>query len=155
MPAQTGASFEATFPGWPGGYAGRGLQSVPLTEREKRFTKGFPGRIGRFTDGSREIIIRWLARETRALHPAVDCFKAAGYAIQPQAIKIDEHGHRWGAFLATRGEESLRVYERVYSGVSADENWTDVSSWYWSALLGRSRGPWWVITIAEREISQR
>jgi hypothetical protein len=50
---------------------------------------------------------------------------------------------------------TLRVYERVYSAVSADENWTDVSSWYWSALLGRSRGPWWVITTAEREISQR
>ncbi|MCI0665355.1 MAG: hypothetical protein L0220_30200 [Acidobacteria bacterium] len=33
--------------------------------------------------------------------------------------------------------------------VAVDENWTDVSSWYWSAMLGRSCGPWWVVTIAE------
>jgi len=28
-------------------------------------------------------------------------------------------------------------------------HWTDVSAWYWSALLGSSEGPWWALTVAE------
>jgi hypothetical protein len=150
MPMQKSAPFEeASFPGWPDSYDGKALQSVPLTEREKRFAEDFPGRIGRFTDGSRELIIRWVGRGTRSVHPAADCFKASGYTIRGQAMRIDENGHRWSAFLATREAESLRVYERIYSAAAVDENWTDVSSWYWSATLGRSFGPWWVVTIAE------
>ena len=27
-------------------------------------------------------------------------------------------------------------------------SFADVSSWYWSAVTGRSRGPWWARTIA-------
>src|SRR5262245_8115155 len=66
---------EAAFPGWPAKFEGRDLKPLPLSSREERFVADFPGRVGRFTNGKREIIIRWVARETRALHPASDCFK--------------------------------------------------------------------------------
>jgi hypothetical protein len=26
--------------------------------------------------------------------------------------------------------------------------WTDASSWYWAAILGRTRGPWLAVTVA-------
>src|SRR6185295_16936285 len=45
------------FPGWPTRYEGRALTELPLTEREAAFVRGFPGKVGRFSDGRREIII--------------------------------------------------------------------------------------------------
>jgi hypothetical protein len=44
---------------------------------------------------------------------------------------------------------SLVVREAITD--SAVGRWTDVSEWYWSALLGRAEGPWWAITVAEQE----
>src|SRR5262245_8451285 len=66
---------EALFPGWPSTFEGRSLRELPLSEREERFGAGFPGRIARFTDGQRELIIRWVAAPTRQLHSAADCFR--------------------------------------------------------------------------------
>jgi hypothetical protein len=51
--------------------------------------------------------------------------------------------------IATRGSERLRVRERIYT--AAGDSWTDVSSWYWQAVLERTTGPWWAITVAERD----
>ena len=38
--------------------------------------------------------------------------------------------------------------EAITDGTAS--RWTDVSQWYWEALLGRTQGPWWAITVAER-----
>ncbi|MGE5605927.1 MAG: hypothetical protein ACM3YE_09570, partial [Bacteroidota bacterium] len=57
------------FPGWPRHFEGKPLNQLPLTNREREFAKDFPGCIGRFTDGNRELIIRWVTRDTRKLHP--------------------------------------------------------------------------------------
>ncbi|HKX28920.1 MAG TPA: hypothetical protein VJ302_14580 [Blastocatellia bacterium] len=138
------------FPGWPTVFEGRELKPVPLSEREERLTRDFPGKIARFSDGSREIIIRWVTGETRALHPASDCFRGLGYAIKPLPVKIDPAGHQWGSFSATRRGETLRVSERIYSA-SDPGSWIDVSSWYWNATLGRTKAPWWTVTVAESE----
>lgn len=139
----------AAFPGWPAQFAGRALTALPLTEREQRFAVDFPGRIGRFTDGTREIVIRWVAQETRALHPAADCFRGLGYAVRPLPVRVDEGGRHWGSFAASRNDETLRVYERIFETAGA-QSWADVSSWYWRALLGQTRGGWWAVTVAER-----
>jgi hypothetical protein len=40
------------------------------------------------------------------------------------------------------------VYERIYD--VAGNSWSDVSAWYWAALLGKSAGPWWSVVIAEK-----
>ncbi len=151
LPARPSAPVhEAPFPGWPATFAGRELKPLPLSPREERFVADFPGRIARFTDGQREIIIRWAARETRTLHPASDCFKGVGYSIRPLPLVTDESGARWSVFQATMNGESLRVRERVYAD-GGGQSWTDVSSWYWQALMGKTTGPWWAVTVTERQ----
>jgi len=71
------------FPGWPTDLDGKALKELPLTEREQRFNSGFPGRIGRFTDGRREIIIRWITVPSHRLHAASVCLRASGAKIIP------------------------------------------------------------------------
>jgi hypothetical protein len=134
------------FPGWPTQFAGKPLRELPLGPMEQRFAADFPGRIGRFGDGEGEIVIRWVAQETRKLHPASDCFRGNGYSITPQPLRVDGDGVRWGAFLAKRGALQLDVRERIYDG--SGNQWTDVSAWYWAATTGKSVGPWWAITVA-------
>jgi hypothetical protein len=144
---------QSAFPGWPAQFEGRSLTQLPLSPREERFAADFPGRIARFSalfsDGQREVIIRWVARETRALHPASDCFKALGYSIKPLPARVDPAGHRWGGFEARLGAEALRVHERIYDSAD-EESWSDVSSWYWQSMMGKTSGGWWAVTVAEQ-----
>lgn len=133
------------FPGWPTQFENRPLTALPLSPLEESLQKDFPGRVGRFTDGRREIILRWVTRETRQLHASSDCFKANGYRLETRPIKrIGDQ--RWSSFRATRGKVSLEVAERIYSPDGGQ--WSDVSAWYWAAQLGRTQGPWWAVTVA-------
>jgi hypothetical protein len=143
-PGNAGA---VAFPGWPTEFQGRPLTALPLTALEQRFNADFPGKIGRFTDGKREIIIRWVTVATRKLHPASDCFQGLGYSVKPLAVHRDNKGSLWSSFAATKGNDQLRVYERIHN--DSGETWTDVSAWYWSALRN-GEGGWWAITIAEK-----
>lgn len=135
------------FPGWPSEFEGRPLRPLPLTALEKRFADDFPGRLGRFSDGEREIVLRWVAHETRRLHPAADCFKASGYALVPGRIEVDGDGVRWAHFLARRGKTTVRVRETMHD--ADGRSFSDVSAWYWAAFWGHSRGPWWAVTVAQ------
>lgn len=144
-----GGSGGAAFPGWPTHFEGRPLARLPLTEREERFGRDFPGQVARFTDGRRELVVRFVTGATRKLHPASDCFAGIGYRVRPLPLKVGDDGARWGGFTAERGGERMRVSERIYS--DAGESWEDVSAWYWAAAGGKGRGPWWAVTVAERE----
>lgn len=143
------AMRRAAFSEWPAQFEGQELKPLSLTERELRFGGDFPGYIGRFTDGRREVIIRWVSEATRRLHSAVECFEAIGFSVRPLPLYVDGDGSRWSSFIATRGKERLRVRERIYT--NSGESWTDVSSWYWASVQETSNGPWWAITVAERE----
>lgn len=133
------------FPGWPSEFEGRSLRALPLSAPEQRFATDFPGRIGRFTDGEREIILRWMSAPSRKLHPAADCLKASGYAVTP--LPIDRvAGVAWSAIAAHRGDEHLRVRETIVD--AAGNRWTDVSAWYWAAVRGQTPRPWLAITVA-------
>lgn len=136
------------FPGWPSDFEGRPLKPVQLTKAEERFQSVFPGRIAKFTDGKRVIVMRWVVQETRKLHPASDCYRGSGYEVSPLPIRIDNHGNLWGAKQARRGNETLRISERIFDG--AGLGWTDVSAWYWAAFLGNTHGPWWAVTVVEK-----
>lgn len=129
------------FPGWPAH-----LAPLPLTAREEALAREFPGRVGRFTDGSAEIVLRWVARPTRQLHPAADCLRGAGWRVEPAPVRLDLEGRQWGATRATRGATTLEITERIHD--AAGRSWPDASSWYWAALLGRTQGPWWAISEA-------
>jgi hypothetical protein len=141
-------TMPVAFPGWPDQFEGKTLTPLPLNEMEKTFASGFPGRFGRFTDGEREIIIRWVTEATRMLHFSSDCFQGLGYEVKPLPVHRDNHGSLWASFEATKNGERLRVYERINS--DSGETWTDVSAWYWSALR-QQHGSWWAITIAKKE----
>lgn len=136
----------APFPGWPAVWADRPLRELALSARERTFASGFPGRIGRFSDGEREIILRWVTSPTRLLHPASDCFRGLGYAIEPRAMQRDPEGRPMACFMASRGNDRLSICELIVSEKA--ESWPDVSSWYWSAVFGNSTGPWWSIVTA-------
>lgn len=141
-----------SFPGWPSAFEGHPLEPRSLGEREKGFLRNFPGRVGRFSNGGREIVLRWVIEPTRRLHPSADCFRGLGYQIMPADSERDASGRRWSAFYAVKGTQALHVRELI---VGADgRSWSDISSWYWPAALGRAAGPWWAFTVAENRSSE-
>jgi hypothetical protein len=144
----SGNAGASAFPGWPTEFEGKTLTPLPLTELEQTFNADFPGKIARFTDGKREIIVRWVTEPTRKLHPASDCFQGLGYSVKPLPLHRDEKSSLWSSFAAVKGNDRLRVYERIHS--DSGETWTDVSAWYWSALRTHT-GSWWALTVAEKE----
>jgi hypothetical protein len=135
------------FPGWPAEHENRALLELPLGEREIAFARDFPGRTGRFSDGRREIIMRWVAEPTRRLHSAADCLRSMGYSIVPVSVRRDATGRLMGCFRAHGPGGDLTVCELVRD--ERGGSWPDVSAWYWNALLGFSPGPWWSIVVAE------
>ncbi len=135
------------FPGFPRVFQQMPLKSAPVSERESRFGAAFPGRIGKFSAGRHTVLIRWVTKETRMLHPASDCYRGSGYRITHLPPRKDSRGLLWGVFKATRGPERVIVKERIADGHG--RHWTDVSAWYWAALLGQTDGPWWAYTVVE------
>jgi len=145
-PARQPAS--AHFPGWPTAFEGRALRATPLTPQEEAFNTAFPGRIARFEDGTRVLIWRWVTQPTHRVHSAMDCLRASGWQVSPRPMHQDAVSGTWSCFLAERHGVCLRVREQC-----ADESgriWPDVPAWFWAAWLGRSTGPWQVVTVAER-----
>lgn len=144
-PATNGAD---TFPGWPASFEGKPLTPLPMTAREAAFARDFPGQIGRFSDGRRELVLRYVTAGTRRLHPASDCYRGLGYAIEPRPLRRGVDGGMMGCFRATKGGESYEVCEGIAD--ASGQTWPDVSAWYWQALLGQTPGPWWSRVVAER-----
>jgi len=124
------------------------LTQQPLTALEERFAARFPGTIARFQAGNATLIVREVAQATRQLHPAADCFRAAGYTLGAVRTHEDAQQTRWNCFQATAEGRRWRVCERIADGSGGQ--WTDVSSWYWAALWSQgsaTAGPWWAITL--------
>lgn len=135
------------FPGWPTNWEGEPLRELPLSDREMQFNSNFPGRIAKFTDGRRELILRWVTQGTRQLHGSSDCFRGMGYGVTPQPGIDDGTRGMWSSFIAQRGGQQLLVRERITDGRGGE--WSDVSAWYWAVLLRQTTGPWLAATVAE------
>jgi hypothetical protein len=133
-------------PIWPTSFQGRAIVPLPLSAVEQRFAAQFPGRIGRFSDGRSNIIVRLVDQPTRLLHPAADCFRGIGYRVERAQVRVDNEGQSWSCFKVEKGGQQRMVCERIYD--AQGDAWTDVSSWYWAAALGRTQGPWWAVTVA-------
>jgi hypothetical protein len=150
---------------WPTTFRGQPLAQLALTPLEVRFAQRFPGVIARFAAGREVLVLRHVTQPTRQLHPAVDCFRAAGFATSAPRASTADDGRAWSCFVATRDGERLRVCERIEQVIDrnlshgtvgegkvgaaqaeAARAWTDVSAWYWSALRA-SAGPWWATTV--------
>lgn len=139
----------ATLPAqeWPREIDGEALRPLALTAVEQRFAQKFPGRIGRFEADGDVWVLRDVARPTRALHPAADCFRGLGYRIEQARLHSDADARLWRCFVAERSGERLRVCERIVD--ARGEGFVDASSWFWAAALGRSNGPWRAMTKVE------
>jgi len=131
---------------WPHEFRGRPLSDVPLDEKERRLLEDFPGAVARFSDGEHDILLRWVDQPTRRLHPAEDCYRGWGYEVSESKIRNDGDGTQWRCFTARLGNDERTVCEQLRDLEGA--HFTDVSSWYWSATLGRTAGPWLVTTIS-------
>lgn len=136
----------AQFPGWPETFDGAALVEEPQSEFEAKFAQNFPGRIGRFRAGRRTVILRWTTRPTHRVHGASYCLRATGWRIEPLPLEGDGAG-AWSAFRAMRGGEALNVREQVRGADGT--TFADVPAWFFNALLGRTAGPWWIVTVAE------
>ena len=141
------AEPELIFPGWPNIMVTENMKPIAMSESEAKFATTFPGKIAIFSNGRALIQIRWITKPTRKLHPASDCFKGNGYRVKPLPLMSDESGAFWGRIQCKKGSDRLIVRERIFDNYG--QAWTDVSSWYWSAAFGRSKGPWWAVTIVE------
>lgn len=138
------------FPGWPTEFDGGKLTPMPLTSMERRYYIGMPGRVARFTDGRRQIVLRWLAERDTKFHLSQRCYRAFGYSVSPLPAVLDDHGGRWGAFEARRTGERIRVRERIWDDAGAQ--WSDEAAFRWDMFWRRPPGPWWSATIAERDV---
>jgi hypothetical protein len=134
------------LPPWPHEFEGRPLIPVPLPVEERRLLGDFPGSVARFTDGERDILLRWVNQPTRRLHPAEDCYRGWGFDVGAANVHADRDGNRWRCFEAVRDGVKRRVCEQIRD--TEGVQFTDVSSWYWDATLQRSQGPWLVVTVA-------
>lgn len=148
FPSKHALNNQSVFENWPQNYEGQSLTLLPLSAKEQQFSKGFPGKIGRFSDGRREIIMRQVSESTRKLHPASDCFKAIGYHIKPIAIEQNKQGVNMGCFLASKQSSILHVCEYI-TNHSKTKSWSDVSSWYWDVFFNKDDSLWWSYVIAQ------
>src|SRR5262245_54583380 len=132
---------------WPREWDGDALRPLALSAVEQRFAERFPGYIGRFAADGRVWVLRDVARPTRTLHPAGDCFRGLGYRIDQADLQREGEARLWRCFVAERNGERVRVCERI---VDADgRQFIDTSTWFWAALLGHSSGPWRAVTRVE------
>lgn len=128
---------------WPTHFRAQPLTQLPLGALEQRFARRFPGAIARFTDGHHVLIVRHVTRATRQLHPAEDCFRALGYAVERPRPVVDDHGVQWSCFDATLDGRRVRVCERIDD--AEGRQWIDTSAWFWAAQYGG--GPWRATTV--------
>ena len=142
-------NFKQSSTEFPQTFENKRLEELELSEKEKYFLEDFPGEVKRFSDGRREIIVRFVTAATRKLHPSTDCFSAIGYEIKPLPLKLDEQNNKWACFSAQKNGENLKVCERMFT--ESGESWTDVSAWYWSALSDVNANGYWAITVAESD----
>ena len=140
-------SQSSQFLGWPKQYQQKTLTQLPLTQQESIFVRGFPGKIARFTDGRRQLVMRWVDQPTHKLHPASDCYKGIGYDITPAPIEFNERGIQMACFEANKGDKKLKVCEFIEA--PNGQNWSDVSAWYWGVMTDDQPDGWFSYVIAE------
>jgi hypothetical protein len=146
QPTRAVASTPSSSLELPTQWQGQPLRPLALSDVEARFAQRFPGTLSRMTDGRQVLVLRQVNQPTRMLHPAADCYQGLGYSISAQQLELDAQQHLWRCFEAARGDQRLRVCERIID--AKGQGFTDTSAWYWSAALGQSVGPWQAITVA-------
>lgn len=122
------------------------LLPLPASPAEMAFAASFPGALTSHRWGEAQVILRRVTTATRRLHPSRDCLRAAGYETTDAVTVRGADGTEWARFRATRDDQRLVIHERIVSEVDGS-TWTDVPSWFWSALGHPLNGPWRAETV--------
>ncbi len=146
------ASRASTPAAWPAEFEGATLSGTSLLPVEETFAAGFPGATAAFTDGRRRIVMRRITQATRKVHPIESCLRAGGFFVKPAPALRHPQTGLWGMVRATKDGRAYRVREHIVSADGA-RVWTDVSAWYWHALIHPQAGPWLATTVIEPERS--
>jgi hypothetical protein len=133
---------------WPTELAGIRLEPQPLTTTDLRFAAGLPGPTARFRAGARQVLCRELSRPAARLHSLARCYTGDGYEVGAVTVVEAFALGPFASFRARRGDEDLRVYERIEDGSGRVH--TDLAAWYWSALWGSAPGPHRYLAVVER-----
>ena len=137
------------FPGWPTQFENENLTALAPGPQDEWFARDFPGRIARFAAGDKQVVIRWVSAPTRRLHPASHCFAGTGHRIAARPMRVTRAGAPMSCFSASKGAETLEVCEQI---TDLDGGaWSDVSSWYWSALVAPAGTSWWSYVVVTRK----
>jgi exosortase/archaeosortase family protein len=136
------------FPGWPQAFEGAQLSKLPDSEIISQYERDFPGKIAVFSKGNDIVCLRWIAHETRQVHPSADCFHSLGYSIDWKPTVQTTDGHFWNCLSCTRATKKLEIRESISD--STGKSWSDVSAWYWDAFLKRTSPPWWSATVISK-----
>jgi exosortase/archaeosortase family protein len=143
------AAVADNFCGWPREFEGKPLRQMEDSAALLEFSRGFPGKVGLFSDGENVVWLRWITSETRQVHPSSDCYRGLGYEISYRPSITDRSGNRWNTFEAYKNGRHVFVRERIFD--SSGQSWDDVSAWYWSAVFGKTRPVWWSVTVSGHE----
>jgi len=127
-------------------YHGEPVEELELSPFEKSFAETFPGQFNIYRVGEKTLIVRHVTLATRRLHPSSDCLLGAGFTLTPATAYTDSSGQEWLRYQASRHQEKFIVTERIHS-LSEDQQWTEVSAWYWHALFHPGSGPWQAETL--------
>jgi len=133
---------------FPTHFEGQELSELPLSKREEEVLGSFPGKVARFQAGTHTVVMRWVTRPTRALHPAKDCYRGLGFSVRTIEPWQDADGRVWSRFEAEHPVTGEHLVVRELITGSDDASHADLSSWYWSAHFGRTTGPWLGMTVA-------
>jgi exosortase/archaeosortase family protein len=136
------------FPGWPREFEGNQISKLPDSEIMGQYERDFPGKIAVFSKGKDIVCLRWIAHETRQVHPSADCFRALGYSINWKPTVKTTDGQFWNCLSCTRATKRLEIRESISD--SKGKSWSDVSAWYWDAFLKRTSPPWWSTTVISK-----
>jgi exosortase/archaeosortase family protein len=124
----------------PTSFEGRSLSPVAPSASLRAVDFGFPGRLAVLSDGERVVIWRRVLEPTRRLHALSYCLRCGGSELSSLPPKADGSGALWSRFSVLDRGESYELRERIVSDDGAV--FGDVSSWWWSAATGTSKGPW-------------
>ncbi len=147
-PAPTAMTAPALSPPTHFTFNGLTLPLEPLlaSAAELAFASSFPGSLSSHRWGENQVILRRVIKASRMLHPSCDCLRASGFETSDSITVRSSDGSEWSRFSATRGEVRWIVHERIVSEQDGSA-WTDVPTWYWSALRHPLNGPWRAETV--------
>jgi exosortase/archaeosortase family protein len=137
-----------TFDAWPTHFEGEPLAPLPPAPEDARLAERFPGALARFAWSRGELVLMHFDEPTADVHAAETCYRGAGFDVVPLPALRAPDGSLWSRFRAARDGQVVVVRERIRD--AAGRSWSDPSAWWWSAVLGRTSGPWWRELVAER-----